>query len=336
MLKDLCEINGVSGDEDRVRSFIKENIHKYVDELIEDDYGNLIARKGGNKKTKILIAAHMDEVGMMITGIEKNGLLKFKTIGLRNQAILAKKVIIGEKKIPGVIGHKAIHLTNQAERNRVPELKEIFIDIGANSYEEVEKLIQVGDLATFDTKFKKEGDTIFGKALDNRIGCYILMELIIKNNIPGYYAFTVQEELGLRGARIVAFRIAPDVAIAVDTTAASEFPDEKNQPTYPAIGKGPTLTIADASIICNRKLLNLFENTARKYHLPYQYKPPMIGGTDAGAIHITKEGIPSAVIATPARYIHSPGAIASLKDIKNSIRLLSLTLEEILKGAKWN
>ncbi|MEO0184231.1 MAG: M42 family metallopeptidase [candidate division WOR-3 bacterium] len=336
MLKQLCEIEGVSGDEDRIRSFIKENIYNHVDEITEDAYGNLIVRKGKPKKTKIMLAAHMDEVGMMITGIERSGLLKFKTIGLRAHTILAKRIIIGEKRIPGVIGHKPIHLSQSAERNIVPEVKELFIDIGASSKEEVEKLIQIGDLATFDTKFRKEGNLIFGKAFDNRVGCYILMEIIKNTDLSAFYAFTVQEELGLRGARIVAFRINPDIAIAVDTTGSNEFPEKKDVPAYPVLGKGPVLTIADATVFCNRNLLRIFERTAQKNNIKYQYKQPMIGGTDAGVIHLTREGIPSAVLSAPARYIHSPLSIASVNDIKNSIKLLSLTVEQILKGAKWN
>ncbi len=336
MLKELSEISGISGDEDRIRSFIKENIYQYADELIEDNYGNLIVRKGKINKIKILLAAHMDEVGMMITNIEKNGLLRFKTIGLRSQTILAKKVIVGEKRIPGVIGHKPIHLTQRGETDKVPEIKELFIDIGANSREEVERLIQIGDTATFDTKFRKEGEIIYGKALDNRLGCYILMNLIKMTDIPAYYAFTVQEEVGLRGARIVAFRVNPDIAIAVDTTGSGEFPEKKDLPEYPVMGRGPALTFADSTILCDRKLLKIFESTAKKYCIPFQYKQPMIGGTDAGVIHITGEGVPSAVISTPARYIHSPISIASMKDIKNGIKLLSLTMEKILKGAKWS
>ncbi len=336
MLKELCEIPGVSGDEDKVRSFIKEKIYHYVDELTEDAYGNLIVRKGKPKKKKILLAAHMDEVGMMINGIEKNGLLKFKTIGLGSQTILAKRVIVGEKRIPGVIGHKPIHLTQPAERNRVIEIKELFIDIGANSREQVEQLVQVGEFATFATEFQKNGDIITGKAFDNRIGCYILIQLIKNTDLNAYYAFTVQEEVGLRGARIVGYKINPDVAIAVDTTGANEFPEKKDLPDYPVLGKGPVLTIADATIICNRKLLKIFEQTADKYNIRYQYKQPMIGGTDAGVIHLTRTGIPSAVLSTPARYIHSPLSVASMKDISDCIKLLSLSIEQILKGVKWN
>uniref|UniRef100_A0A7V3RIQ1 M42 family peptidase n=1 Tax=candidate division WOR-3 bacterium TaxID=2052148 RepID=A0A7V3RIQ1_UNCW3 len=336
MLKQLSEVCGVSGDESRIRSLIKENIQKYADELIEDDYGNLIVRKGKCKKHRVLLAAHMDEVGMMITSIEKNGLLKFKAIGLRSQAILAKRVLIGEKNIPGVIGHKPVHLTNPAERNKNLEIRELFIDIGISSREEAERLIQIGDLATFDTKFRKEGDYIYGKAFDNRLGCYILMELIKNYDIPAYYAFTVQEEVGLRGARIVAYRIEPDISIAVDTTGATEFPEEKDMPNYPVLGRGPVLTIADASIICDQKLLNLFEKTAKDNNIPYQIKQPMIGGTDAGVMHLTRRGVPSMVISTPARYIHSPLSIAKLNDVKNSVKLLSLVLGKITKGVRWN
>jgi len=336
MLKEICEIPGVSGDEDKIRLFIKEQTCDYVDDLTEDVYGNLIVRKGKEKKPKILLAAHMDEVGMMIMNIEKNGLLKFKTIGLHPQSILAKRVIIGEKQIPGVIGHKPIHLSQQAERNKMPAVKELFIDIGANSREEVEELIQIGELATFDTKFHKDDDRIFGKAFDNRIGCYILIKLIQDTDLSAYFAFTVQEEVGLRGARIIAYRVNPDVAIAVDTTGANELPEKKDLPAYPILGNGPVLTVVDATIICDRKIIKLFEDTAKKHNIKYQYKQPMIGGTDAGVIHITREGIPSAVLSTPARYIHSPLSIASIKDIKNAIKLLTLTIEEILRGVKWN
>ncbi len=336
MLKELCEISGVSGDEDRIRLYIKEKICDFVDDLTEDAYGNLIVRKGKVKNPKILLAAHMDEVGMMITNIEKNGLLKFRTIGLRVQSILAKRVLIGEKRIPGVIGHKPIHLTTPAETARIPEVKELFIDIGANSKEEAENLVQIGDLATFNTQFCKNGDTITGKAFDNRIGCYVLMKLIRETDLSAYFAFTVQEELGLRGARIVAYRVQPDIAIAVDTTGASEFPEKKDQPAYPVLGKGPALTIADATIICDRRILTIFKKTAEKYGIKYQYKQPMIGGTDAGVMHITREGIPSAVVSTPARYIHSPLSIASMKDINETTRLLKYTMQQISKGAKWN
>lgn len=336
MLKELCEIYGVSGDEDRIRLFIKEQIYEYVDDLIEDAYGNLIAYRDKGKKPKILLAAHMDEVGMMITSIEKNGLLKFKTIGLRAQSIIAKRVIIGEKKIPGVIGHKPIHLSQSTERNRLPEIKELFIDIGTNSREEAEGLVQIGDLATFDTKFYKNGDHISGKAFDNRIGCYVLMKLLQDTDLSAYFAFTVQEELGLRGAKLVAYRINPDIAIAVDTTGTNELPEEKDIPKYPTLNNGPVLTTSDATIICDRKIIKLFENTAKKHNIKYQYKQPMIGGTDAGVIHLTREGIPSAVLSIPARYIHSPLSIASMKDIDNTIKLLTFTIEEVLRGVKWN
>ncbi|MGQ9464719.1 MAG: M42 family metallopeptidase [bacterium] len=336
MLKELCEICSVSGDEDKIRLFIKEKIYNYVTDLEEDAYGNLIVRKGKEKRPKILLAAHMDEVGMMITNIEKNGFLKFKTIGLRAQSILAKKVVVGEKQIPGVIGHKPIHLSNPSERNKIPEVKDLFIDIGVGSKEEAEKFVQIGDLATFATHFRKDGDIIYGKAFDNRIGCYVLIKLIQETNLDAYFAFTVQEELGLRGAKIVAYRVDPDIAIAVDTTGANESPDKKDQPLYPVLGKGPALTIADATIICDKKIIKIFENTAKNYRIPHQLKQPMIGGTDAGVIHLARKGIPTAVLSTPARYIHSPLSIASMKDIKNTIKLLTFTVEEILRGAKWN
>lgn len=338
MLKQLSEIVGVSGDEEAVRNFIKENIQDNVNEMLEDPYGNLIVRKGKETEPKIMIAAHMDEVGFMITGIEKNGLLRFKTIGLAPQILMAKRVVIGRSKVLGVIGHKPIHLTKDEEMKKLPEIKNLFIDIGTTSKEESSKLVEIGECGTFDTNFYENGDIIYGKAFDNRIGCYTLIQLINSTDLPVYYAFTVQEEVGLRGAKIAAYRVSPQVAIAVDTTSSGEWPTEKDLPEYPAISKGPVITITDLSIICDRKLVSILEETAQGNNIPYQSKRPMIGGTDAGPIHLTKEGVRTAVLSNPARYIHSPLSIASKKDIENGIKLLSLSVEKILKDkeVKWS
>ncbi|NOR17309.1 M42 family peptidase [candidate division WOR-3 bacterium] len=337
MLKELSELIGVSGGERKVREFIRNTIQNDVSEIIEDPYGNLIVRKGKETTPKILLAAHMDEVGFMISGIEDKGLLRFKAIGMSSRVLLAKRILIGKNGIPGVIGHKPVHLTKKEEMKKLPEIKDLFIDIGVGSKEEAKKLVQIGDYATFDTKFSESGDIIFGKALDDRIGCYMLIQLIKHTDLPIYCAFTVQEETGLRTARIVAYRISPQIAIAVDTTASGEWPIEKDIPKYPEIGKGCVITITDRSIICDKKLVSLLEETAKKNNIPYQFKRPMIGGTDAGPIHITREGIRTAVIQTPARYIHSPLSIASKKDIEAGIKLLTVSIQKILKEeALWS
>ncbi|MEO0142335.1 MAG: M42 family metallopeptidase [candidate division WOR-3 bacterium] len=334
MLKELCELVGVSGDEESVREYIRNSINNEVDEIIEDDYGNLIAQKGSGK-LKIMLSAHMDEVGFMVTGIEKNGLIRFKTVGVPVSAMIAKRVIIGKNRIPGVVGHKPVHLTAAQELAKKPENKSLFIDIGASSKEEAVKLIEIGDTGTFDTDFCENCNLVTGRALDNRIGCFVLIQLIKNADFPCYYVFTVQEEVGLRGARIAAYRITPDVAIAVDTTGTNEFLSDKDQPHYPVLGKGPVITKYDYSVVCTQKLVSIIEETAQENNIPYQHKQPMVGGTDAGAISLIKAGVPTAVVSTPARYIHSPLAFASKVDINLTVKLLTQSIEKILRK-KWN
>lgn len=337
MLKELSEMIGVSGGEGKVREFIKSKIKREVSEIIEDPYGNLIVKKRKNNVPRIMLAAHMDEVGIMITGIEKEGLLRFKTIGIPARVLLAKRVVIGRNKICGVIGHKPIHLTMAKDIKKIPEIKDLFIDIGTISKKAANEAVEIGDCATFDTEFNEREDIIYGKAFDNRIGCYILIQLIKNTDLPIYYAFTVQEEAGLRGARIAAYRVSPQIAIAVDTTASAEWPIEKDLSQSPQIGKGPVITIADRSIICDTKLVSLLVETAKKNGIIHQFKKPMVGGTDAGPIHLTKEGIRAAVMSIAARYIHSPLSIASRKDIEAGIELLQLSIQGVLmKKELWN
>jgi len=334
MLKELCELTGVSGDEGRVRHYIKQKIKKHVEDVVEDTYGNLIVRKGRQKKLKIMLAAHMDEVGLMITGIDKDGLLRFRAIGIMPNVLLAKRVLVGEDKVCGVIGHKPIHLTKNEEMKKIPETKGLFIDIGVKSKDAANKIVQIGDYATFDTQFRENGDYITGRAFDNRIGCHILMQLILESDLSLYYAFTVQEEVGLRGAQIAAYRVKPDIAFAIDTTSSGEWPEDKDVPQYPAIGKGPTITVADRRVICDPDIVKLLRMTAKEEGIPYQIKRPMVGGTDAGTMHLVHEGVRSAVIAVPARYIHSPLAIASKRDISAAVTLIERSIKRMMGKEK--
>lgn len=332
MLKELCELSGVSSQEDKVRDFIRQNIQDNVQEIIEDSYGNLIARKGPVTKPKLMLAAHMDEVGFMIMHIEKNGLLKFKPIGIAVQTLLAKRVVIGKDRIPGVIGAKPVHLIQEDEAKKWPEIKNLFIDIGAASKEAASKLVEIGDCGTFDTAYRENGDTMYGKAFDNRLGCFMLIDLIRTQGLPGYYVFSVQEEMGLRGAQIAGFRVAPDVALAVDTTGSVEWPTDQDVPSAPAIGGGPVITVSDLRVICDRRLVNLLTETAQQHGISYQIKKPGVGGTDAGPIHLVRSGVPTAVLSLPARYIHSPLSMASRNDLSLGIKLLTLTVEKILSA----
>jgi endoglucanase len=330
MLKELSETMGVSSQEDQIRDYIRQTVQNHVQEIIEDPYGNLIVRKGVAVKPRLLLAAHMDEVGFMVMSIEKNGLLKFKSIGVGVQTLIAKRVIIGKNRVPGVIGNKPPHLATSEELKKWPENKDLFIDIGATTRDEALKSVAIGDAGTFDTAYRENGDIMYGKAFDNRLGCYLLIQLLKEHDLPGYYAFTVQEEMGLRGARIAGYRVAPDMALAIDTTGSAEWPTEKDEPEYPVLGGGPVITVSDQSIICDRRLTDLLKDTAQARGLPFQVKKPGIGGTDAGPIHLVKTGVPTAVLSLPARYIHSPLAIASRKDLAAGIELLARTVEKIL------
>lgn len=335
-LKELSEMNGVSGDESRVRVYIKKKVRKHASHISEDAYGNLIVRKGTGKGLRIMLAAHMDEVGLMITGIEKSGLLRFQAIGMMTNVLMAKRVFIGKKKVLGVIGHKPIHLAKDEELKKMPRIKDLFIDIGVSSKKAADKVVQIGDYASFGTEFRESGDSVRGKALDNRIGCFILLKMILEYDLSAYYAFTVQEEVGLRGARIVANRVEPDVAIAVDTTSSGEWPEDKDIPQYPVLGKGAVLTTADRSVICDKKLVDTIRETAEQEKIPCQDKRPMIGGTDAGSMHVAGAGARSAVISVAARYIHSPLSYASKGDISAVERLLSCTIKRIKgKEKEW-
>ncbi len=337
MLGALSECNGVSGNEHEIAQLIRDQIKADDCDISEDGYGNLIVRKGVDTRPRLLLAAHMDEVGFVISAVEKNGLLRFQTIGLSPNILLAKTVTIGANRVIGVIGCKPAHLSKQEERQKPVAVDSVFIDIGAGSRDEALKIVNIGDCATFATEFREANGLFYGKAFDNRAGCYILIRMINDLDIPAYYAFTTQEEVGLRGARIVAYRIDPDIAIAVDTTASGEWPAEKDIPTYPAIGKGPVISVADRSIICDRKLVGFIEKTAQTEGIPYQFKRPMIGGTDAGSMHIARSGARSAVVQITARYIHGPMSIMAGVDIENAYNLLSKTLQNLPKEAsEWN
>ncbi len=337
LLKRLTQAAGVSGDEGPVRQLIKEQISPLADSVRIDALGNLFAFKRGTAKTKrlsVLLAAHMDEVGLMVTHIEKSGYLRFSKVGgLDDRLLLAKRVSIGRRAVPGVIGVWPVHfLRRRTDRDRSPSAEELTIDIGASSQEEAASLVSLGDRAVFATDSEILGNTIKAKALDDRVGCYILIELL-KNRYPVdlTLAFTVQEEVGLRGASVVAYDPQPDLAFILEGTGAADFPQPRvsGQGQTPAMGGGPVITIMDRSVFCDRGLVALLTEAARRARLPHQFKRPGIGGTDAGRIHLTRGGIRTAVVAVACRYIHSPAGLASLKDISDTCRLMASVLKNL-------
>jgi putative aminopeptidase FrvX len=336
-LKELSDARGVSGHEDEVRTFIYGKIRDLADECSVDALGSLIAVRKARATSaqpvpmKVMAAAHMDEVGLMITEIGKNGMLKFLPIGgIDPRLLLAKKVLVGDKQVPGVIGVKPIHKLEPDEMEQVVKYEQMAIDIGATSESEAGRLTHVGDYATFDTAYEELGEIAKGKAFDDRAGCAVLMELL-KEDYPFdlYAVFTVQEEVGLRGARVAAYAVDPDCAIALEGTIADDLPKKKDVSPTSQLGAGPVISLMDHSFIAHPGMLRHMLAVAEEKGIPHQFKQPGIGGTDAGAIHLTKEGVPSLAVAVPCRYIHAPVALLNLKDLDNTVALVRETLRTL-------
>ena len=330
LLRKLSEAFGVSGHEEPVRSLILQEIRNRVDECRVDAMGNLIARRKGpgSSALRVLAAAHMDEVGLMVTQIEDTGLLRFAKVGgIDDRVLPARAVLVGDGRVPGVIGSKPVHLTEKGERDKVIDFKQLAIDIGASSKGEAERLVRRGDCAVFATDFLELASTgswraVRGKALDDRVGCALLIELL-KEKLPFELiaAFTVQEEVGLRGARVAAYAEDPDAAVVLECTAANEVPSRKDLSPSTRLGAGPAVTVMDNSFIADPRMVEHFLSVAARKGIPVQVKQPTIGGTDAGAIQRVRRGVPAITIAVPARYIHSPAAIMNGADFDHAMAL---------------
>ncbi|RKX69050.1 M42 family peptidase [candidate division WOR-3 bacterium] len=326
--KDLVNAFGVSGCEDEVREMIRREIEVYADKLMVDKVGNLIAIKGEGKE--MMLGAHMDEVGLMVVGYEKDGKLKFQPVGgIDPRVLLAQRVVIGKERIPGVIGATPPHLTK--DRDKVVKVESLSIDIGVRSKAEAENLVSLGEYVSFEPYYHENDQFIFGKAFDDRIGCQILIDLI-KKSFPGriIFLFTTQEELGLRGVRAIKERFHPDLFLAVEATGAADFPSDK-EPGRPRLGDGPAITIADRSLIVPQEVVDLLVTAARSNRIPYQFKQPLIGGTDAGEVSTAQTGIKAGVVAVPVRYIHSPVGMVKKSDISNTRKLLEVTIKKFME-----
>jgi len=340
-LEKLSNANGVTGREDEVRDLMKQYLKPYVDEIREDKLGNLITFKKGKKGAPtVMLAAHMDEIGLMIKNIKKKGFLQFTKIGgIDDRILLAQKVIVHTDKGPlnGVVGSKPVHIQTEEERKKVIDAEKLFIDVGAKDKEEAEKMgVQVGDVVSFDTKFARlSNNVVLGKAFDNRVGCAVMVEAmkrLQKVDCNVYAVGTIQEEVGLRGAAIAAFQLEPDVGIALDASVAGDTPGVGEGEAPAKMGEGPVLTVADAGLIAHPKVLRLLIDSAKENTIPYQLETGIKGSTDAARIALTREGVPSGVIAIPARYIHSPAAILNLEDAEKAVKL---TVAAIRKASKY-
>jgi putative aminopeptidase FrvX len=342
LLEELSNAFGPSGCEDEVRRILARALRDKVDRLQTDALGNLIAFKQGTgrePRLKVMVDAHTDEVGLMITRIEKSGLLGFRIVGgIDERLLLAKGVVIGQKRLPGVIAAPPIHLTKAEARRQVLTVDQLAIDIGAGSEDEAKELVKIGDYAVFGTRFQVLSEdglrTVKGKAFDDRMGCTVAAALADgEYRVDLYLSFDAQEEVGLRGAKVAAHRIGPDLAFALEGTVCDDIPRKVDVSPTTELGKGPAITLMDRSFVADRRLVRLLIETAEANGLPYQFKQPGVGSTDAGAIHLSKAGVPAVTVAVPCRYIHAPVSLASRNDLDHAIALMTAAL--VALPEKW-
>ena len=336
LLEKLSNANGISGAEGAVAKIIRDEVAPYVDEITTDRMGNLVAIKKGDD-FKIMLAAHMDEIGLMVQYIDEKGFIRFVGVGgWYNPVLVSQRVILhGEKgDVPGVLGMKPPHVMEEADRKKPIELANLFIDVGAHSAEEVEAMgITVGTTVTIDRDYQPlAGTVVTGKALDNRVGCAMLIgalkEMETRHTI--YAVFTVQEEVGLKGAKTAAFSLNPDVAIATDVTIPGDSPGIERRKAPVFMGEGPVVVMVSASgrgHLADPRMVDWLKKTAKKHDIKIQLEVGDGGNTDASAINFERGGIPSVPVSVPARYIHSPVEVIDLKDLQGAIELLRLAVK---------
>jgi tetrahedral aminopeptidase len=332
LLEKLCNACAVSGDEGEVRKIILEEVKPYADTVKVDALGNVLVTKNGaerSRSVKVMLDCHLDEVGFMLVAEDGDGLYRFELVGgIDVRQLPGKQVFVGKGKIPGVIGARPIHLTTAEERQKKIPLDQLRIDIGPAGK------AKVGDRATFATQFKRVGPSLMSKSIDNRIGCVILIDLL-KNapaNIDLCLSFSVQEEIGLRGAKVAAFHFNPDMAIAIDSTPANDLPvhDGAENTFYNTkLGAGPAIYTFDMGTLNDPRLIRFLAEIGDEEKIPYQLRQPGGGGTDAGAIHRARAGVPTVSVSVPHRYTHTAISLARVDDWKNTLALLSAALKRI-------
>jgi len=333
LLKRLSNASGVTWDEGEIRSMVLEQVKPLADDVKVDVMGSVIALKRGTgtDRLKVLVAAHMDEIGFVVTVDDGDGLYQFAIVGgVDVRQLPGKPVLIGKNRVPGVIGARAIHLTTAAQRKEAIPLETLRLDVG-------EGKVEVGDRVVFATEFWQTERSLFGKAMDDRVGVVTLIEMLKNNpdNIDLYAAFTVQEEIGLRGAQVAAYNIEPDIAIAIDATPAFDFPSEgeKENVTYRTrLGDGPAIYVMDGATLSDPRLVSHFVHAGNEYSIPFQLRQAGPGGTDAGAMHRQRAGIPSISISVPNRNAHTAIGVVYKEDWEHLLQLLHAGLSSINPG----
>jgi endoglucanase len=340
ILQALSEAAGISGQEEAVRDLIIEAIEPHVTDLRIDAMGNVLALQEGDQgaaRPRVMLAAHMDEIGFMVTGYDSDGLIQFDSVGGVDDRILpGLRVRIGANGLPGVILWTPIHKNRD---QNVVKMSNLRIDIGASSKGDVQSRAPLGSMIVFDSGFAEHGNLLRGKAFDDRAGCAVLVDVLQNGPYSAdvLVAFTVQEEVGLRGARVAARALAPDIAFSLECTTAHDLPDPSADPddlhTTPnptaRLGHGPALTLMDSSVIVPPAMVDLMRETAETNGIPYQFKTRRGGGNDAGQILLQNGGIPTATISIPARYIHSPAALISRDDYDATVKLVAALLRTV-------
>lgn len=340
LLKEICETAGAPGFEQRIRELVLREIRDLADNISIDKIGNVIAFKKGRENKRVMIAAHMDEIGFMVTHIDDKGFLRFHPLGgFDPKTLTAQRVIVhGKKDLIGVMGSKPIHLMQADERNKAPHITDYFIDLGMRK-EEVEKIISIGNPITRERELVEIGSSVNCKSIDNRVSVFILIEMLKELQLTPYdiYAvFTVQEEVGIRGASVAAHHIEPDFGFGLDTTIAYDVPEAKQHEMVTRLGEGTAIKIMDSSTICDYRMVNYMKQVADRYKIKWQPEVLPAGGTDtAGIQRMGKTGAISGCVSIPTRHIHQVIEMADKHDIRASITLLKHCLQDLDKF-DWN
>lgn len=334
LLEELCLIDGISGDEGMVRDRIIELIGDRCS-CTTDRLGNLIVSYKGRKapKNKVMVSAHMDEVGFIVTYITDEGFLKLEPVGgVDPRVLFGRRVRVGRNKLPAAVGAKPVHKLSGKEKDKAPDFDEMYADIGAQSREEAQEYVSLGDSVMFEGSFLRFGNGLLScKAIDDRVGCAVMLKLILDGELEydTVFTFVVQEEIGLRGSRCAAYAVNPDYALVLEATTAADIPSASGEKRVCEIGKGPVVSFMDRRTVYDKGLYRLAFETAEKNGIPCQTKTMVAGGNDAGAIHLTRGGVSTAAISLPCRYLHSSCCVIGEEDLRNTYTLTKLMLDGI-------
>jgi len=332
-LKTLCYLSGVSGFEDEVRDYILERVSPYADSVATDPMGNLIVFKKGRvePKQKLMLCAHMDEVGLIVMGFNNEGCLRFGCVGgIDRRVLIGKKVFVGADRIPGIIGIKAIHQTSHEESEKVPAVDELYIDIGCYDRESAEKLVSLGDFCCFDDTVVEFGEGwLKAKAIDDRVGCAAMVKLL-EEELPcdAWFVFSVQEEIGARGAAVASHRLAPDVSLVLEGTTATDVPGIPAAKRICRSGDGIVIPFMDSGTVYDRRMYAFLTSLADEKAVKWQTKTRVAGGTDGYAIQRSRAGVHTAAVSCAVRNIHSPACVVKISECEDMLTMAKAFLEK--------